>query len=184
MIAPTKWSTLTYGFARKKRRSRGTQGSPVAANLIVHPLPSGRARVPDSNSAVPFILESSANRAIWQPGSTHIPVGIGGISTPPDIKSGWLENRPAQDAPNLRLRNQTPEPRASGPRSEARLYQSEQPAPGNSRSKQLKRRLVALKRPAVTPAEGLLTEAVLKHAHCTEPPPLTPSHPLRLSCRS
>ena len=164
--------------------SRGIRGSLVAGNLVVHPLPSGRARVPDSNSAVPFILESSANRAIWQPGSTHIPVGIGGISTPSDIKSGWLENRPAQDAPNLRLRNQTPEPRASGPRSEARLYQSEQPAPGNSRSKQLKRRLVALKRPAVTPAEGLLTEAVLKHAHCTEPPPLTPSHPLRLSCRS
>jgi len=43
---------------------------------------------------------------------------------------------------------------------------------------------MALKRPAVAPAEGLLTEAVLKHAHCTEPPPLTPSHPLRLSCRS
>jgi len=64
--------------------SRGIRGSLVAGNLVVHPLPSGRARVPDSNSAVPFILESSANRAIWQPGSTRIPVGIGGISTPFD----------------------------------------------------------------------------------------------------
>src|SRR5580693_5958599 len=32
---------------------------------------------------------------------------------------------------------------------------------------------MALKRPAVSPAEGLLTEAVLKHGALCEPPPVT-----------
>jgi hypothetical protein len=64
--------------------SRGIRGSLVAGNLVVHPLPSGRARVPDSNSAVRFILESSANRAIWATRIDALPVGIGEKSTPFD----------------------------------------------------------------------------------------------------